>query len=216
MYGHWTKNNGTCVANTFRAHCERFYRPCTTSEQTRNHPKTLLFINSGPTLSLFAVFHRPLVPPDARARGSTENAASSTCPEGALIGFETLVPPTPSTPHTTWPNIPSEPHRVTDLPFLGGHHGMATKFRGMYDNEHMEGTTLHMLVSEFGFGSTKVIPLLCRLHRSRFRDSQCGTFALTSLNAHDKQTLTKETCVHTSMCNIRHHERLQRNTRRRQ
>ena len=79
------KNNGTCVANTLRAHCERFYRPCTTGEQTRNHPKTMLFINSGPTLSLFAVFHRPLVPSDARARGSTENAASSTCPEGALI-----------------------------------------------------------------------------------------------------------------------------------
>ena len=84
------KNNGTCVANTLRAHCERFHRPCTTSEQTRNHPKTLLFINSGPTLSLFAVFHRPLVPSDARARGSTENAASSTSPREALIAFQTL------------------------------------------------------------------------------------------------------------------------------
>ena len=111
--------------------------------------------------------------------------------------------------------VPSEPHRVTDLPFLSGHHGMATKFRGMYANEHMEGTTLHMLVSEFLLGTTKVIPLMCRLHRIRSRDSQCGTFALTLLNAHDKQTLTKETCVHPSKCNIRHHERLQRNTRRR-
>ena len=89
--------------------------------------------------------------------------------------------------------VPSEPHRVKDLPVLSGHHGMATKFRGMHANEHMEGTTLHMLVSEFLLGTTKVIPLMCRLHRIRFRDSQCGTFALTSLNAHDKQTLTKET-----------------------
>ena len=101
MYGHWTKNNGKCETNTLRAHCERFYRPCTTGEQTRNHPKTLLFINSGPTLSLFAVFHRPLVPSDARVRGSTENAASSTCPEGALIQFGTLSQSTPSTPPTT-------------------------------------------------------------------------------------------------------------------
>ena len=90
MYGHWTKNNGTCVANTLRAHCERFYRPSTTSERARNHPKTLLFINSGPTLSLFAVFHRPWVPSDARARGSAENAASPTSPREALIGFQTL------------------------------------------------------------------------------------------------------------------------------
>ena len=90
MHGHWTENNGTCVANTLHAHCDRFYRPCTTSEQTRNHSKTLLFINSGPTLSLFAVFHRPLVPSDARARGSTENAAASTSPREALIGFQTL------------------------------------------------------------------------------------------------------------------------------
>ena len=213
MYGHWTKNNGTCVANTLRAHCERFYRPCTTSERARNHPKTLLFINSGPTLSLFAVFHRPLVPSDARAHGSAENAASSTSPREALIGFQTLGQ---STPSTQLPQlVPSEPHRVTDLPFLSGHHGMSTKFRGTVRNEHMEGTTLHMLVSEFGLGATKDIPLMCRLRRILFRDSQCGTFALTSLNAHDKQTLTKETCVHSSKCNIRHHERLQRNTRRR-
>ena len=101
-------------------------------------------------------------------------------------------------PHTTWPNSPSEPHRVTDLPFLSGHHGMSTKFRGQYGNEHMEGTTLHMLVSELG--ATEDIPLMCRLRRILFRDSQCGTFALTSLNAHDKQTLTKETFVHSSKC----------------
>ena len=195
------KNNGTCVANTLRAHCERFYRPCKTGDQTRYHPKTLLFINSGPTLSLFAVFHRPWVPSDARARGSAENAASSTSPREALIAFQTLGQ------STTTHNLAKHP-----VPFLSGHHGMATKFRGMYASEHMEGMTLHMLVSEFGLGATADILLLCRLHRIRFRDSQYGTFALTSLNAHDKQTLTKETCVHPSMCNIRHHERLQRNT----
>ena len=38
---------------------------------------------------------------------------------------------------------------------------MSTKFRGLYGNEHMEGTTLHMLVSEFGLGATEDIPLMC-------------------------------------------------------
>ena len=160
MHGHWTKNNGTCVANTLRAHCERFYRPCKTGEQTRYHPKTLLFINSGPTLSLFAVFHRPWVPSDARARGSAENAASSTSPREALIAFQTLGQ------STTTHNLAKHP-----VPFLSGHHGMATKFRGMYASEHMEGMTLHMLVSEFGLGAAADIPLMCRFRRisvSRF------------------------------------------------